>query len=361
MNRAAIIAGTGAALVAAASRPALPQTRSMAALISAAKAEGGVVVDGPPNDEVRKAFVEGFARDYGIPVSYIASGSSSSAARVRAERSAGKFLLDVFMSGSDTPIVTFLPAGWLDKIEPALIEPDVLDRRKWKDGHLWYEDDAHTILRVQQFIVPELAINTKFVKRSEVSTWKALLNPKWQGKICAKDPTITGAGASLTSLFYIEFGADFVKRLYIDQKPALSRNPRQSAQWLADGTYPILVGADLESLTQFQKLGYPVEPVFPTDAPSVLTGGFGLVCLMNKAQHPNAAKLFVNWLAGPVGQEAYARSTRGVSLRTDVKYVDFPTYVFPQKGVKYMDTYDLKFVTEQRDPALQRVRELLGQ
>jgi iron(III) transport system substrate-binding protein len=362
MQRRTFVAGSGAAVAMGTARAAFAQTPSMAALIAAAKAEGGVVVDGPPNDEVRKAFVEGFQRDYGIPLSYIASGSSASAARVRAERSAGKYLLDVFMSGSDTPIVTFLPGGWLDKIEPALIEPDVVDKRKWKDGHLWYEDDAHMILRVQQFIVPELAINTKFVKRNEVSTWKALLNPKWQGKIVAKDPTITGAGASLTSLFYIEFGADFVKRLYVGQKPALSRNPRQSAQWLADGTYPIQVGADLEALTTFQKLGYPVEPVFPTDAPSVLTGGFGLVCLMNKPQHPNAAKLFVNWLAGPVGQEAYAKATRGVSLRNDIKYdSDFPAYVFPQKGVKYMDTYDLKFVTEQRDPALQRVRELLGQ
>jgi iron(III) transport system substrate-binding protein len=361
LDRRTMIAGAGAVLAATASRPAFAQTQSMAALVSAAKTEGGVVVDGPPNDEVRKNLVTGFQRDYGIPVSYIASGSSSSGARVRAERAAGKYLLDVFMSGSDTPIVTFLPAGWLDKVEPVLVEPDVLDKRKWKDGHLWYEDDAHTILRVQQFIVPELAINTKFVKRSEVTTWKSLLAPKWQGKICAKDPTITGAGASLTSLFYIEFGADFVKKLYVDQKPSLSRNARQAAQWLADGTYPIQVGADLENLTQFQKLGYPVEPVFPTDAPSVLTGGFGLVCLMNKAQHPNAAKLFVNWLAGPAGQEAYSQGTRGVSLRTDVKYTDFPAYVFPQKGVKYMDTYDLKFVTEQRDPALQRVRELLGQ
>jgi len=359
-TRRSALVGAGAALVTATARPAFGQTPAMTALINVAKAEGTVVVDGPPYDAVRNAFIEGFQRAYGIPVSYISSGSSQSAARVRAERAAGKYLLDVFISGPDTPIFTFLPSGWLDKVEPVLVAPDVIDKRKWKDGHLWYADPNNTILRVQQFVVPELAINTKYVHPRDVSTWRALLEPKWQGKIAAKDPTITGAGASLTSFFYLEFGADFVKGLYITQKPTLTRDQRQAAQWLADGTYPILVGADLASLVQFQRLGYPIQPIFPTDAPSVLSGGFGNICLVNKAPHANAAKLFINWLAGPAGQTAYAEATQAVSLRTDLKYEGLPSFVFPQKGTKYMDTYDWKFVTEQRDAAQAKVRELLG-
>jgi hypothetical protein len=71
--------------------------------------------------------------------------------------------------------------------------------------------------------------------------------------------------------------------------------------------------------------------------------------------------LFVNWLAGRDAQEAYANAARSVSLRNDVRYADLPQYVFPKKGVKYMDTYDFKFVTEQRDPAIARARELLGE
>ncbi|HEV8022629.1 MAG TPA: extracellular solute-binding protein, partial [Candidatus Lustribacter sp.] len=197
MNRRAVIAGAGAALAAAGSHAASAQSGAMAALVAAAKAEGSVVVDGPPYDAVRAAFTEQFQRTYGIPVSYISSGSSQSGARVRAERAAGKYLLDVFISGPDTPIFTFLPGGWLDKVEPVLVDPDVIDKRKWKDGHLWYADPNNTILRVQQFVAPELAINTKYVPRRDVSTWKSLLDPKWRGKLAAKDPTITGAGASL--------------------------------------------------------------------------------------------------------------------------------------------------------------------
>jgi len=361
LSRRAALAGAGAALVATAGGPAFAQATPLAVLASAAKAEGGLVVDGPPVDAVRAALVTGFGDAYGIPVSYISSGTSASGARVRAERAAGKYLLDIYISGPDTPTITMLPNGWLDRIEPVLVAPDVVDKHKWKDGHLWYEDPANTILRVSQNVFPELAINTKLVRPGEVSTWKSLLDPKWQGKLIARDPASSGAGGSLTSYFYLIFGADFVKKLYVGQKPMLSRDARQMVQWLADGTYPILVGPDLIQLVQFQQLHYPVAPVFPTDGPSVMTGTWGLISLMDKAPHPNSAKLFVNWFAGRSAQQAFAEATQALSLRTDLTYAGFPPYLFPQKGTKYMDTYDYKFVTEERDPAQAKVRELLGE
>jgi ABC-type Fe3+ transport system substrate-binding protein len=101
--------------------------------------------------------------------------------------------------------------------------------------------------------------------------------------------------------------------------------------------------------------------VFPTDGPSVLTGGWGLIGLLNKAQHPNAAKLFINWLAGREAQTAYAKATQSLSLRTDLKYEGLPDFIFPQKGTKYMDTYAYKYVTDERAPALAKARALLGE
>ena len=360
-SRRDALAGALAAAAATHAAPAFAANNPMPALVSAAKAEGSVVVDGPPIDVIREALVQGFQSAYNIPVSYISSGSSQSGARVRAERAAGKYLLDIFISGSDTPTMTFLPAGWLDKIEPALVAPDVVDGRNWKNGHLWFEDDGHTILRVQQFVTPELVINTKQIKRGEITTWASLLEPKWQGKIIVKDPAISGAGASLIAYLYLQFGPDFVKKLYKDQKPIVSRDARQAAQWVAQGNYPILLGPDSVAIDQFQKLGYPVLPVFPNDGPSVLSGGWGLIGLMNKAPHPNAAKLFVNWIAGRAGQEAFAKSALSLSLRTDAHYEGLPGWLFPQKGTKYLDTYDYKFVTEQRDAAFTKARELLGE
>ena len=217
LSRRAAISGVFAAAAAAQIAPASAQNDALKALVAAAKAEGSVVVDGPPVDLVRELFTQGMQREYGISVSYIPSENSTSAARVRAERSAGKYLLDVLVAGGDTPTATYLPSGWLDKLEPFLIAPDVADKRKWKDGHIWWEEDSHSILRTLQFVTPELAINTKLVKPGEITTWKALLDPKWQGKIIAKDPGTSGAGTSLIAMLYINFGPDFVKKLYRDQ------------------------------------------------------------------------------------------------------------------------------------------------
>jgi len=360
LSRRAAIAGALAAVAAAELAPANAQSDAMKALIAAAKAEGTVVVDGPPVDAARIMMTEGFQRAYGISVQYIGTTNSASGARVRSERAAGKYLLDVLVSGPDTPILTYLPGGWLDKVEPFLIAPDVVDKSRWRDGHLWYADPGNIILRTQQFVVSELAINTKLVKPGEVTTWKSLLDPKWQGKIVAKDPSVSGAGASLIALLYIMFGPDYVKRLYTDQKPIISRDGRQAAQFVAEGTYAILMGPDTSALMQFQHLGYPLESVFPTDAPNILSGGYGLLSLVNKAPHPNAAKLFINWLAGRQAQEAFGEALLSVSLRTDTVYKDLPAYLFPQKGTKYLDAYDYAFVTKDREAAMTKARALLG-
>lgn len=65
--------------------------------------------------------------------------------------------------------------------------------------------------------------------------------------------------------------------------------------------------------------------------------------------------------AGRSGQTVFADATLAVSLRNDVTYHDVPAFAFPQKGTKYMDTYDYAFVTGQRDAAFAKARALLGE
>ena len=361
LDRRSFIAGAGAAIAFRSSARA--QTGDAAAfeqMIAAAKKEGSVVVDGPPNDEVREALSSGFKSRYGISVSYISSGSSRSGARVRAERAAGKFLLDVFLSGPETTLLTFLKSGWLDPISRVLIDPEVTNTANWADNHLWYVDPDQYVVRVLRFVTPSLAVNTKVVAASEIPTWKSVLDPRWRGKFIAKDPSTPGAGASLISYFYLTFGPDFVKSLYVDQKPMISRDPRQAAQSLAVGNVPFWVGPDQNEVIRFQNLGYPVEWIAPTDGPGVLSGGFGFVSLVNKAPNPNASKLFVNWLLSREGQNAFGKAIASMSLRTDIDQSWAPGYTRPKPGASYMDTYDYKFILEQRDPAYEKAQKLLG-
>jgi len=133
-------------------------------------------------------------------------------------------------------------------------------------------DDDHTILRVLQFVSPELAVNTKLVKPGEVTTWKSLLDPKWQGKIVAKDPTISGSGASLICLMYLLFGPDYVKNSTRIEAHHFARSA-PAAQFLGERQLRYSGRPGSDAVNQFRQLGYPIEFVFPTDAPDVLSGG----------------------------------------------------------------------------------------
>jgi iron(III) transport system substrate-binding protein len=361
LNRRQLLLGAGA--LPALAMPLRAQTGDAAAfekLVQAAKQEGSVIVDGPPNDDVREALTRGFSARYGIKLSYISSGSSKSGARVRAERAAGKYLLDVFLSGPETTLQTFLTAGWLDAGSSVLVDPEVTDGKGWTDNHVWYVDPNRVVARVLRFIQPVLAINTKILPATELTTWKSVVDPKWRGKFIAKDPSIPGAGASLISYFYLTFGPDFVKSLYVDQKPIISRDPRQAAQSLAVGNVPFWVGPDQSEVIRFQNLGYPIEWVAPTDGPGVLSGGFGFLSLVNKAPNPNAAKLFINWLMSREGQQLFSKAISSMSLRTDIDQAWAADYTRPKSGGNYLDTYDYKFILEQRDPAYEKAQKLLG-
>ena len=65
-------------------------------------------------------------------------------------------------------------------------------------------------------------VHTAHAKPEEIKSIKDLLNPKWKGKIAIDDPVVYASGLSKAAYFY-QFGGEFVKRLYIDQKPVFSR------------------------------------------------------------------------------------------------------------------------------------------
>jgi len=71
-----------------------------------------------------------------------------------------------------------------------------------------------------------------------------------------------------------------------------------------------------------------------------LEAGGTMVALVNKAPHPNAAKVLINWFLSREGQIAVQRT--GVdepgqnSLREDIPKEHLPPWAQRQKGVKYI-------------------------
>jgi iron(III) transport system substrate-binding protein len=103
------------------------------------------------------------------------------------------------------------------------------------------------------------------------------------------------------------------------QEPVITGDNRQLTEWLVRGRYPIAIGLRSYDLLVFQQegLGKNVLPVRTGEA-LPLSIGSGGIQVISQAPHPNATKVFVNWLLTQRVQERLAQATADNSRRTDV-------------------------------------------
>jgi len=332
-------------------------------LVADAKKEGKVVIIAPSDPQVREAIPAAFKAKYGITVEYLGGRSSDMAARLRTERHSGIYTIDVALSGTLTMASIFYGEKMLDPLRPALIDPQVTDGSKWKSGKLWFIDpEDKYILRIFNTRTPMLYLNTNYVKPEEIQSAQDLLNPKFQGKIVTSDPTLPGIGSSDSARFYIQYGEDFVKKLYIDQKTVLSRDRRQIGDGLARGAWPIAMGAEDEEMVKLQKEGFPIHRVYSLKGMSdIVSPSEGHVGLFNNAPHPNAARLFANWIASREGLEIYARNRGCSPTRNDIDEASFLNpEMIAKSDVDYFDSYNWEFVLNTKEKIRLRVKEMLG-
>jgi len=330
-------------------------------ILAAARKEGKVMVAASPHATVRRTLPAAFKKKFGITLEYLGIRTSQTAARLRAERRARMYTLDVIFGGAGSTVNILYAEKMIDPLRPVLILPEVLDPSKWKKGKLWFIDPGEKyILRLFNAVSANLYINTDYVNPKEFNSIKELLNPKWKGRISAYDPTLPGRGVSTGSFFYANIGAEFVKRLYLDQKPNFSRSGRQINDWLARGTYPISIDGSEARVKQLQEEGFPLKIIYSlSDLPSRVTAGNGLLALLNNAPHPNAARVFLNWAVSKEGLDVLSRGYLYPTTRNDVDESFILSERLPRPDKEYFDSYGWEWVTTGRIQLGLRVRDLL--
>ena len=309
--------------------------------LEAAGNEGRVVLNVARRyDEIFRAFQKKYPK---IKVVTIGGRGSQIAERVMAERRAGKFLSDIYLSGSGTPYRVFYRRKALDPVKSALILPEVLDQSKWWGGkHFYHDDDNEYILAFNGVPQSYFAYNTNVVNPKEIKSYWDFLDPKWKGKIVSLDPTMGGAVSGVLTFIYRnpKLGLDFLRRFLSEMDITPTRDGRQLVNWLAVGKYPIsaLAPPDRVNLYDAQKQGLPVNIFdsrnFKEGIP--LSTSSGNVALLNKAPNPNAAKVAINWLLSREGQMVYQKVNGDKnSLRIDIPKDDVLPHVRREKGVDY--------------------------
>ena len=267
------------------------------------------------------------------------------APRVMAERRAGKYLVDVYMAGVTTAYDVFYRAKILDSVRAALILPEVTDESKWWSGQHQYVDPENRYIFVYVGNVNQyISYNAKLVQPGEFRSYWDFLHPKWKGKILSRDPKISGSQRIGLRMFYYspELGAEFIRRLYGETDITITQEMRQATDWLAAGKFAICFFC--QEILKAKMQGVPVDEFNSAqwkEVRAISTGNMGSVVLLTQQPHPNAARLFVNWLLSREGQIAFQRTANTPTNTEESMRSDIPKDVVRKElrrvdGVKYL-------------------------
>ncbi len=326
--------------------------------VAEGRKEGKVVIYATQKND---ALTKGFQDNYNIELEWLVGRGNELLARVQAERRVGLNIPDVFQGGGSS-IIIFKDPGFLDrKIEQVLL-PEVVNPGAWRGGGLHFLDKDHTVTTFAGRAAGSIITNTDLVKPEEVQSFIDLLNPKWKGKMVLQDPTVDGAGSYFFSMYVGEMmGMDFARQL-LKQEPVITSDRRLHIEWVARGRYPIALGPQSETVAEFINMGSPLHWVVPKEG-LAMNSGHGNVALSNQPTHPNAAKVFINWLLTKEAQTIFVRSGAEQSRRLDVS----DEWALPGKrlipGVKYLETDTEEMIAKQVEGqklAKEFFRDLLG-
>lgn len=159
-----------------------------------------------------------------------------------------------------------------------------------------------------------------------------------------EDPRAPGAARLGIRILYNlpEVGPSYLKRLFGEMDVTLTRDRRQSVDWLAVGKYPLCMFCSDTRYAQAQ--GLPVAEFRTVDwlkRPAVAPGGTSTVAMLNRAPHPNATTVFINWLLSRKGQIALQEALNITSRVYESMREDIPKDLIPpeerrKQGVDYV-------------------------
>jgi iron(III) transport system substrate-binding protein len=215
---------------------------------------------------------------------------------IEAEVAAGKPRADVFTASLAYIGAQFKQKGWYAPHKPANF--DRIDARfKDPDGH-WLAQSMFLLLG---------AYNTNAITdpKELPKTYKELVDAKWKGKLLTAHPETSGSHTA----FYggivsekIEGGWSFIEKLGSQEMMFVKANA-EAARMVTAGERPVAVAVSSHNTLVARAKGSPVDVFAYQDGVIVNMSPQGI---LKTAPHPNAAKLFSEWLFSDEGQEQFA-------------------------------------------------------
>jgi len=319
-------------------------------VVEAAKREGTVVVVGPQGNETREALTVGFQKKYPeIKVEHSSAAGAQLPPKLLAEQKAERYSVDLLVQGTTTVINGLMPVKAVIPVQPYLAGPNSRDPAPWFNKKFSFADEAGQYnLVMSVYILPSFVYNPTLVAAKEINAWKDLLAPKWKGKLVMRDPRLAGGGLAIATLWYSnpKLGKDFMQKIFTAQELALSRDDRQLLDFVGQGKYPIAIRPSEVLAKEWMGKGLPVRQMNPEalQEGALTTAGNGALSIAKNPPHPNALKVYLDYLLSKEGQTEWSKAIGFASLRQDVPRDHVAKYLIPKEGVQYLESHLERYV-----------------
>lgn len=291
-------------------------------------------------EEVWWPIVREFEERTGIWVDVVTGGTNELLSRIAQEAEAPA--ADVMFGGGVDSLEVY---G--DCFEPYVcVQQEAIAERYRSEDGLWTPFSALPVV---------LIYNTKLVVPGQITGWRDLFSPAWQGRIAFCDPSVSGSSFTglITLLRAVDGDTDETLMRF-----AVSLDGRQldSSGAVLDS---VAGGMDLVGITLEETAlkraaaGEDIALIYPDDGTSCIPDGGALV---QGAPHPENARKFLDFIAG---NDVQSRLETEFSRRPVREGVESGGVLRPLEELVLVD-YDLAWTVEHHDSILMSWAFYLG-
>ncbi len=301
----------GALLVWAALASAAPVSVAFAqdttpAMLAAAAKEGKAVWYTSVDVKVAEAVAKAFRAEYpGIDVDVERSGSERVFQRINQEYQSGIKNVDVVNSSDASHFIYWKQQKWL----AAHVPPDV----KRFPAQFRDPDGYYAVWRATLSV---MGYNTKLVDAKDAPAGYAdLLDPKWKGKLAKAHPGYSGTALTGTYAIAKALGWDYLEKLAkqgVQQLQSTTATPKS----IASGERAVMVDGNEYNMFIEINAKSPVKIIYPKEGTPFVTSP---TAIFADAPHPNAARVFQNFLYTAKAQQLVVNEGGTRSVHPDVK------------------------------------------
>lgn len=321
-------------------------------VVAAARKEGTVTIYSTVFvADIGRRISQDFKKQFDINVEILSGNGATLKERILLEQSMKTQVGDVFNIGGAGSTSELVIMGRAERIDDL---PSVKEKSAFKVDPVYSPGGE---LLVWLIAYSTVITNSTLVKGDEEpKSYKDILSPRWKGKILVPDPRTTGGSTPFFYVprFYKALDLEYYRRLAQLDVKEWGGNPREAIRMVARGEFAFYLGGSTDTAAPIIAEGAPVKFPFLEEG---ATGHLGNVMVAKGAPHPNAARVFVNWLMSKEGQYAYGESSTSTPARKDV-----PDFIHPKAKIEPLPklwprTWEFEewAIKDQKDKTLEQI------